>query len=139
MEQGLEVVRVVVVLIAGSLGRGHRSNLYFSNTVLHLRVRNISHAPIQNTGAPVPYSSTSDVSGTYRAEILGSRPWIQMYVACDQKEQGLSMSGRHRRGFVVELRISSAAAYRPEAENPLRRTADGQDKGDLDMHAWFVA
>ena len=27
--------------------RGLRSNLYFSGTVLHLRVRNISHAPIQ--------------------------------------------------------------------------------------------
>ena len=28
--------------------RGRMSNLYFSDTVLHLRVRNISHAPIQN-------------------------------------------------------------------------------------------
>ena len=28
--------------------RGRRSNLYFSDTVLHLIVRNISHAPIQN-------------------------------------------------------------------------------------------
>ena len=27
--------------------QGRRSNLYFSDTVLHLRVRNISHAPIQ--------------------------------------------------------------------------------------------
>ena len=27
--------------------RGRRSNLYFSNTMLYLRVRNISHAPIQ--------------------------------------------------------------------------------------------
>ena len=26
--------------------RGRRSNFYFSDTVLHLRVRNISHAPI---------------------------------------------------------------------------------------------
>ena len=47
--EGLEMVRVVVVLVAGSLRprRGRRSNLYFSDTVLHLRVRNISHAPIQ--------------------------------------------------------------------------------------------
>ena len=39
----------VVVLIVGSLRptRGRRSNLYFSDTVLYLRVRNISHAPIQ--------------------------------------------------------------------------------------------
>ena len=28
--------------------RGRRSNLYISDTVLHLRVRIISHAPIQN-------------------------------------------------------------------------------------------
>ena len=28
--------------------RSRRSNLYFSDTVLHLRVRNISHAHIQN-------------------------------------------------------------------------------------------
>ena len=50
MEQGLEMVRVVVGLIAASLrlSRGRRSNIYFSDTVLHLEVRNISHAPIQN-------------------------------------------------------------------------------------------
>ena len=50
MEQGLEMVRVMVLLIAGFLrpSRGRRFNLYFSDTVLHLRVRNISHAPIQN-------------------------------------------------------------------------------------------
>ena len=36
-------------VVAGSLGpsRGRRSNIYFSDTVLHLIVRNISHAPIQ--------------------------------------------------------------------------------------------
>ena len=41
------MVRVAVVLVAGSLrpSRGRRSNLYFSDTVLHLRVQNISHAP----------------------------------------------------------------------------------------------
>ena len=47
-------------------------------------------------------------------------------------------SGRQRSGFVVELRISSAAANRPEAENPLRRTADCQDSSDLDLQASFV-
>ena len=37
-------------VINGSLrpSRGPRANLYFSHTVLHLRVRNTSHAPIQN-------------------------------------------------------------------------------------------
>ena len=47
MEQGLEMV--VVGLVAGFLrpSRDRRSNLYFSDTVLHLRVRNISCAPIQ--------------------------------------------------------------------------------------------
>ena len=42
-------------------------------------------------------------------------------------------SGRRRSGFVVELRISSAAANRPEAENPLIQTSYCQDKGDLDL------
>ena len=48
MEQGLGVVRVVMGVIAGSLrsSRGRRSNLYFSDIVLHLRVRNILHAHI---------------------------------------------------------------------------------------------
>ena len=87
------MVRVVVWLVAGSLrpDRGRKSNLYFSDTVLHLRVRNISHAPIQNICAPVAYSSTGYVSGTYRAGILCSRPWIRMYVARYQKEQELGM------------------------------------------------
>ena len=49
MEQGLEMVRVVVELVAESMrsSRGRRSNIYFSDTVLHLRVRNNLHAPIQ--------------------------------------------------------------------------------------------
>ena len=93
MEQGLEMARVVVVLIAVFFrpSRGCRSNIYFSDTVLHLRVRNISYAPIRNNLSPVAYSSTNDVSGKCRAGILGSRPWIQMYVACHQKEQELGM------------------------------------------------
>ena len=48
-------------------------------------------------------------------------------------------SGCRRSGFVVELRISSAAANGPEAENPLRRTADCQDNNNLDLQASFVA
>ena len=39
------------------------------------------------SGAPVAYSSTGDVSGTYWEGILGGRPWIRMYVARHQKEQ----------------------------------------------------
>ena len=56
--------------------------------------------------APVAYSSTSDASGTYRAGILSSMPWIRMYVARHQKDR----SGRRHSGFVVELSIRSAAA-----------------------------
>ena len=44
---------------------------------------------INPSGAPVADSSNGDVSGTYRAGILGSRPWIRMYVARHQKEQEL--------------------------------------------------
>ena len=45
--------------------------------------------PSRTSGTPVAYSSTGDVSGTYRARILGSRPWIRMYAAPHQKEQEL--------------------------------------------------
>ena len=48
-------------------------------------------------------------------------------------------SGRLRSGFVVEFRISSATANSTEAEKPLRRTADCEDKGDLDLQMSFVA
>ena len=63
--------------------------------------------PSRTSGLPVAYSSSGDVSGTYRAEILGSRRWIRMYVARHQKEQKL---GTVRSSIVVELRFSSAAA-----------------------------
>ena len=62
-------------------------SLFIRYCAAFLRVRNISHAPIQKSGAPVAYSSTGDLLGTYRAGILGSRPWIRMYVARHQKEQ----------------------------------------------------
>ena len=45
--------------------------------------------PSSISGAPVAYSSTGDVSGTYLAGILGGMPWIRMYVARHQKEQEL--------------------------------------------------
>ena len=68
--------------------------------------------PSSTSSAPVAYSSTDDVSGKYWAGILGDRPWIRMYVARHQKEQELCAvrTGHRRSGFVVELRISSAAA-----------------------------
>ena len=46
-------------------------------------------AAFKSPVAPVAYSSTGDVSGTYWAGILDSRPWIRMYVARHQKEQEL--------------------------------------------------
>ena len=45
--------------------------------------------PSSTSGAPVAYSSTGDVSGTYLAGILGGRPWILMYVARHQEGQKL--------------------------------------------------
>ena len=98
-----------MALIAWSLclSRGRSSSLYFSDTKLHLRVRNISHVH-------VAYSSTSVLSGTYSAGIHGNKSWIRMYVARHQKEQELGTdrtgSGRRRSGLVVELRNSSATA-----------------------------
>ena len=62
--------------------------------------------PFRTSGAPVAYSSTGDISVTYRAGILCSRPWIRMYVARHQKEQELGTVGY----VVVELMTSSAAA-----------------------------
>ena len=73
--------------------------------------------PSRTSGAPVAYSSTSDVSGSYRTGIFGSRPWILMYVAHHEKEQELG---------TVQT-------------DPLRRTADCQDKDDLDFQVSFVA
>ena len=57
--------------------------------------------------------------GCISSAIRKSRSWVR--------------SGRRRGRFVVELRIRSAVANWPEAENPLRRTSDCQDKGDLDL------
>ena len=65
--------------------RGRRSNLCFSDTVLHLESRTFRMHPSRTFGTPVAYSSISNVSGTYRAVILGSRLW--MYVARYQKEE----------------------------------------------------
>ena len=61
------------------------------------------HLP-RTSGAPVAYSSTGDDSGTYRAGILGSRPWIRMYVARHQKEQELVTALRLNCGSVQPMR-----------------------------------
>ena len=95
--------------------------------------------PSRTSGAPVTYSSNSDVSGKYRAWILGSWPRIWMYVARHQKEHELCTVWSNVWGFVVEVRISSAAANCPKAENSVRHTADCQDKGDHDLQTSFVA
>ena len=98
MEQGSEMVRVVVRLIAGFLSpsRGCRSNLYLSNidTVLYLRVRNISHAPIQNiwcTGRLLlDCCCLGHIVGQgYLALIVTV---IRMYVARHQRELGMVRS-----------------------------------------------
>ena len=52
--------------------RGRRSNLYLSDTVLHLRVRNILYAPIQYiwcTGSLI-------LDWSRLGHILGGSPWI---------------------------------------------------------------
>ena len=103
MEQGLEMVRVVVGLIAVALrpSRGRMSNLYFSDTVLFdlcycatesgtFRMhpsRTLRIHQSRTSGASVAYFSTGDVSGTYMAGIFGSRPLFRIYVARHQKEQ----------------------------------------------------
>ena len=45
--------------------------------------------PSRTSDAAVAYSSTSAVSRINRAGILGSMPWIQVYVARQKKEQEL--------------------------------------------------
>ena len=79
-------------LIAGFLrpSRGRRSNIYFSDTVLHFyESGTFCFHPSRSSGTPVAYSSNGDVSDTYRTGILGSMPWIWMDVARHQKEQEL--------------------------------------------------
>ena len=92
MEQGLEVVRVVVGLIAWSLrpSRGSQvQSLFLRYCAAFKSPETFRMHPSSTSGAPVAYSSTGDVSGTYWAGILDSMPWIRMYVARHQKEQEL--------------------------------------------------
>ena len=58
--------------------RGRMSNHYFSDTELHLRVRNILRAPIQNTVALIAHSPTGDVASTNGRGTICSRAWIRM-------------------------------------------------------------
>ena len=130
----------VVVLVVGSLrpSRGRRSNLYFSDTVLHSRVRNISHAPIQYIWCTGSLLLDCDVSGTYWAGILGGRPLIRMYVARNQKEPELCTvrSSTYRLCGRVKDQFSRCELTR--GRSPLRRTAHCQDNSDLDLLASFV-
>ena len=91
MEKGLEMVRVVVVWIAVFGGRAVVAGPIFISPILCCISESGTFRmhPSRTSCAPVAYSSTGDVSGTYRAGILGSRPWIRMYVARHQKEQEL--------------------------------------------------
>ena len=65
--------------------------------------------PSRTYVALVAYSSTNDVSGTYRTGVLGSRAWVWMPVARQLEEQEF-LYGCRRSGFVIEIRIRSAAA-----------------------------
>ena len=68
--------------------------------------------PSSTSGAPVAYSSTGDVSGTYWAGILGGSPCFGCMSPAIRRSRSCVRSGRRRSDFVVELRsrISSAAA-----------------------------
>ena len=62
------------------------------------------------SGAPVAYSSTGDVSGTYWEGILGVGHGFGCMSPAIRRCRSCVLSGRRRSGFVVELKISSAAA-----------------------------
>ena len=65
--------------------------------------------PSSTSGAPVAYSSTGDVSGTYWA-YLAVGPGFGSISPAIRRSRSCVQSGRRRSGFVVELRISSTAA-----------------------------
>ena len=62
-------------------------NHYFSNTALHLRVRNIFVHPSRTYVALIAHSSTGDVASTNGTVVLCSRAWIWMYVTRHLEEQ----------------------------------------------------
>ena len=62
--------------------RGRMPNHYFSDTDLHLRVRNLLRVhPFRTSVALIAHSSTGDVASTNGTGILCTRAWIRMYVA----------------------------------------------------------
>ena len=82
-----------MVLVAGSLRPNRFAGPIFISPILCCIQESGTFRmhPSSTSGAPVAYSSTGDVAGTYRAGILGGRPWIRMYVARHQKEQELCL------------------------------------------------
>ena len=100
---------MLVVAIAGTMGpsRCRRSNHFFSDTVPHLRGQNILRAPIQS------------ICFTPRLETLRIHTGQGYFVAgpgfgCTSpdicRRFSWVWSGCHRCGFVIMLRISSAAS-----------------------------
>ena len=80
---------VRVVLVAGSFEAEQGSQVQ-SLFLRYCAASGTFRMHLSSTsGAPVAYSSTGYVSGTYWAGILGGRPWIRMYVSRHQKEQEL--------------------------------------------------
>ena len=64
--------------------------------------------PSRTSGAPVTYSSTSDFSGTYMAEILG--PGFGCMLPAIRRSRSSVHSGRRHSDFVIVMRVISAAA-----------------------------
>ena len=74
---------MLVVAIAGSVwpSNWHRPIHFFSDTVQHLRAWTLCVHPSRAYVAPVAYSSTCEVAGTYGTGVLCSRAWVRMDVA----------------------------------------------------------
>ena len=78
-------MKMAAVIVSPS--RDCRSNYCFSDTSLYFRVWNTSREPIQTSVALVAYSSVCDIVVTNRTGVIGSRAWIQMYVATHLEEE----------------------------------------------------
>ena len=75
----------MLVMVSNS---GRMPNHYFSDTELHLKVRNILRAPIQNICCiDSSLFVTGDVASTNGTGVPCSRVWIRMYVARHLEEQ----------------------------------------------------
>ena len=74
MEQGLEMVRVVMGLVCWVFEAEQGSQVQSLFLRYCAAFKSPEHFACSTYGAPVAYSSTGDVSGTYWAGILGGRP-----------------------------------------------------------------